>query len=782
MAIDINTQQRYDMFAAFAAQKGSTSTIVETSIDGKSISVKKTHDFIGNIGRRIGSRDVNNATRELFKQTMLGMFGVTDEKFLPASVRDVMKLEDYHDKGKPLTTRRILAVTKAADAIFDARLQPVLDEAARQGIMLDDNLKAALRSALRTHTDDGDLLDVVKANIRGILMDGGSLRSADAIGQKIDAFSANLSELRQAANGDAQVLAAGKKCLAGLNGDSLGAGQFRTMLFAAEAGSQRMAPIIAELPTPSNPRNLGGLIRGFSQTLGEMLGACNQPGIRMDGPNRETNCRNFMIGVMLRKCGGEAVLDKLQSDLDRSGGALKKWCQTLAPELRRKNIYECPVPGAKALFMGRTAPIPFGERKYLADRLEDHVTRLDQLKAALDWTRGVPPTTIKPEDYYGTHAFEQFCDDIAREMRVNADVARHDFLRDAVAGNGASADLMRYVFARKLNIMQAHAPTETVTDLCQDAIKRIVRQKINFGRGSLASTAGKRMFEEGIRGATVKLPGQPGHVRLASDFETARDQLASFVTKGARTRFADLSAGEKNQVYVAMSLLTKNMAQAAYDGPAIALSPLYDPEKNRVEEAMCPKAFDCHCTSDAETREIELDFDRDGGLVMSFKGSRDIDELKVRRNDDDSYASIALDTKGHVDGFRYHPPSAMGSAFSLKIGADAFTRMGRADARGIQFEATDLVCRDFRLSPTLRDRPPQPGSRPIRSIFPEPWTELKLPAPGKRDPIKFQKFKSSEGQLNSAIRLAEQLDGAPMSAPELKPEIAAMLAQEEDGQ
>ncbi len=779
MPIDITTQQRYDMFATFAAGKGSNSTIVETSTDGRSISVKKSYDFKGNIGRLSGSRSVNNATRNLFKQTVLGMFGVTDEKALPASVRDVMKLEDYHDKGKPLTTRRILAVTKAVDAVFDARLQPLLDEAARQGVPIDDNVKAALRSVLRAHTDDGDLLDVVKGNIRGILMDGGSLRSADAIRQKVDAFGANLSELRQAANGDAQVLAAGKKCLAGLNGDSLGVGQFQTMLLAADAGSQRMAPIVAELPNPSNPRKLGRVIRGLSTTLDEMLGACNQPGIRLDGPNRETSCRNFLIGVMLQKCGGKAVLDKLQTELDRSGGALKKWCQTLLPELRRKNIYECPVSGAKALFMNKTVPLPHGERKYLADRLEDHVTRLDQLKAALDWTRGVPSTEIRPENYYGTRDFEQFCDDVAREMRVNADVARHDFLRDAVTGDGASADLMRYVFARKLNITQAHAPAETVTDLCQDAIKRIVRQKINFGRGSLSSTAGKRLFEEGIKGATVKLPGR---VRLSADFETARDQLASFVTKGAKTRFADLSAGEKNQVYVAMSLLSKSTAQAAYDGPAIALSPLYDPEENRVEESKCPKAFDCHCTSDKETREIELDFDRDGGLVMSFRGSRDIDELKVHRDDDDSYASIALDTNGHVNGLHYLSPSSIGSSFSLKIGADAFTRMGQADSRGIQLEATDLACRDFRLSPTLRDRPPQPGSRPIRSIFPEPWTELKPPAHGKRDPIKFQKFKTAEGQLKSAIRFAEELDGAPMPVPELKPEIAAMLEQEEDGQ
>ena len=36
--------------------------------------------------------------------------------------------------------------------------------------------------------------------------------------------------------------------------------------------------------------------------------------------------------------------------------------------------------------------------------------------------------------------------------------------------------------------------------------------------------------------------------------------------------------------------------------------------------------------------------------------------------------------------------------------------------------------------------------------------------------------------MNSILRLAEELDGAPLPVPELKPEIAAMLDQEEDGQ
>ena len=760
---DLSIQQKYDMFAAFAADRGDTSTIAEASSDGKSIKEKKSYDFVGNIGRRAGSRGVNNATRNLFKQTLMGMFNVTDENDLPDSVKEVMKLEDYHNKGKPLTSRRILAVTKAADAVFNARLQPLVAEAARQGVPIDDSVKDAIRIALRMYTGDADVMDVVKANITGLLMDHGNVRATSDITERIGALVENVLELRQVAGGDADILAVGKKCLAGLGGDSLGAGQFRTMVDAAEAGAQEMGPYLARGTTVEEPRKLGLYVREFSRILDEMLGACNGLGMRMDGPNRERNCRNFLVSLMLRKSGQTVVADMTQL-IRANGGYLKKWYRDLSSALREKHPLEYP-GGAEELFNGKNGKVPYGERLYLANQLDGYAKRLDQLWATLDWNGDNPVGVgeLKPEEYGGKYGFLRFCRDLSEIGRVNSEQARHDFLRDAVRGDGASADLMRFVFFKKLNTVQAHNPAETVKNTCQDAIRRIVRQQINLGSGIFATSAGKAAFEEGMRGANVFLPGR---TPLSADFETARDQLAAFVTKGAKTSFANLSAGERNQVFCTMSLLTRGTANAAYDGPAIGLNPIYDPDAGTVEESMCQKAFNCPASPNGDRREIVLSLDRDGGLVMDFDGSRDIGELQVLRDDFESYTSIALDQQGHVQGFDYLPSSSMGSSFSLKIGADAFARMGRADARGKGLEVTDIVCSDFKLSPILNDRPPAPGTQPIRSVFPPPWNKLLPPGPGERDQIQLNTTPAQ--QLKSTMRLAEKLYG-PLIIPEMDP-------------
>ena len=71
--------------------------------------VVKTGDFIGKF-RSQASEDVNNAVRDLFRQTVIDMFG--GERNIPDSVKTAMLLKDY-GKGKPLTARRINAVATA---------------------------------------------------------------------------------------------------------------------------------------------------------------------------------------------------------------------------------------------------------------------------------------------------------------------------------------------------------------------------------------------------------------------------------------------------------------------------------------------------------------------------------------------------------------------------------------------------------------------------------------------------------------------------------------------
>jgi hypothetical protein len=62
--------------------------------------------------------------RSLFRQAIRDMFG--GENGIPQSVKDAMLLKDY-DKGKPLTARRIMAVTRAIvnESVGKARLSKI---------------------------------------------------------------------------------------------------------------------------------------------------------------------------------------------------------------------------------------------------------------------------------------------------------------------------------------------------------------------------------------------------------------------------------------------------------------------------------------------------------------------------------------------------------------------------------------------------------------------------------------------------------------------------------
>lgn len=64
----------------------------------------KGYDGYGHVWRDQDSKDINDAIRTLFRNTVLGMFGVKDVQELPEKVRAAMKTGDY-DKGKPLTAR-----------------------------------------------------------------------------------------------------------------------------------------------------------------------------------------------------------------------------------------------------------------------------------------------------------------------------------------------------------------------------------------------------------------------------------------------------------------------------------------------------------------------------------------------------------------------------------------------------------------------------------------------------------------------------------------------------
>ena len=62
---------------------------------------------------------LNDATREVFKQSVIDIFGTSIDD-VPKKVRSAMNLDKFDGTGRPLTARRILAVNKAIDAELKA--------------------------------------------------------------------------------------------------------------------------------------------------------------------------------------------------------------------------------------------------------------------------------------------------------------------------------------------------------------------------------------------------------------------------------------------------------------------------------------------------------------------------------------------------------------------------------------------------------------------------------------------------------------------------------------
>ena len=124
MALDINGyNETFKVFTNFAQAKvdaGANKAIARVAVGdgplaGRNITAATTDSVRGFFKwfRSADDQAANNATRTLFKNAIIDMFG--GESKIPASVKKAMLMADY-DCGKPLTARRIMAVKAAIDA------------------------------------------------------------------------------------------------------------------------------------------------------------------------------------------------------------------------------------------------------------------------------------------------------------------------------------------------------------------------------------------------------------------------------------------------------------------------------------------------------------------------------------------------------------------------------------------------------------------------------------------------------------------------------------------
>ncbi|MBP5320282.1 MAG: hypothetical protein J6334_04785 [Kiritimatiellae bacterium] len=699
---------QFEAFKTFLS-KASSETTIAAEGSGMAIESKKTRDFVGHILRSASSQGVNNSVRERFRETIMTMFGVKDENDLPDEVKSVMKLDDYHEKGKPLTARRIRAVTDTVSRIFDAEITKLADAARSQGVPADLDTAKQFQTAIMAGIDDRDLLDFVTANIKGLLTDENAipfgsppafqLCAPNAFTAKINTLTAIFNALRTVANGDPAILTAGKRWLAEIIGNNRPLPPptlFQTLSTALDREIPLTIRHADQLTDPAiSAENLNKRIREIFQAVNRTASACSRALGTYDSDDEGNPCRAFLISLTLNKCAGASAHATLKQVLDSPvANDLKAFYRDIADDLR--------ADAKQTVFRNFNGIRNSNARLYMADFVDEDAHRLDTFKAVIDTLNGLPDTARTPisptaSDMKRREAYGDLCRDIQQTYASAGEAClqkdRSAFLSGAVTGNGVGADLMRYAFARKIG-HAPYRPEEMVRNHSQDIITRKTCQNVTATYHSLSSSPEmqRQAFKQFREKISVFLPDARGHqVELSKTYETACDQLALFLTQGKK-RYAELNAAEKNQVTLALALIAQGNDETFFEGPARALNPLYNPAAP-LEEGKLRPAFETPGKPQSNERTINLSLDN-GSLTVDFSGKRGIRELGVLRNDFETFVETPVDGTLSVD-------------YTFTVHADAFARMGTERPGALQVGKADVTCSGFKMGVTVNEATPK---------------------------------------------------------------------------
>ena len=617
----------FKAFTDFATHAKSGSTIAQVGgtgpLAGRTIVAKTGFDFIGNVGRRQASRDVNNAVRDLFKQAIADLFH--GESNIPMSVLDAMKLADF-GKGKPLTARRILAVKAAID---QAAAAP--DKGADAAGGIDEKIESAfatcmkkfgkkpnakaeplVRIALEACNGNADAMDIVTKNItKKILYTGTSdLRTEADIRQKVGDIVSNLEELKAASNGNPAVVAAGKAFLMEHGGNTLPRGLFTKM---AEAAAKIPLDQIRDLSASSSARTVHKAVADLNGAINEAMlssGVANH----LEAPEERTNARLFLTSVAMSQCNQVALRDLhniLNSNTSKQLLAFYRECRT-------EDFQQLD---------GQSEDIRKGAES-VADECELCLRGLDA--AVNENINRMNPSQpkMKPipfiEDDLNMRAVggDKMVSDIVSAAEAYNAKRTDDYINATVTGSGQGAEVMKNLLRAKIGVtsqpevklgksLSANANAMMNWNICGEMKKIVTGQECQFKADI-------------YRGTNVTLKNGKNSFKLTMKFETARDELAQFVTGDANATYEGLTKAEdKNKVHLLMALVSQETEKAAQMGSEIAIEPRESDQ-----------AFGEWFKHDGQSRSYTVEMRHDGGIALHYVMDNEITDIKDNTTND----------------------------------------------------------------------------------------------------------------------------------------------------
>ena len=656
MPLNVNENvQQFQNFVNFATErtqagKGKSIAQIDNGnirLGARAISPAKS-DGVGGFSALFRTRsrqNTNDLTRELFKNAVIEVFG--GESKIPESVKTAMKMQDY-GKGKPLTARRIMAVQEAIHN-FASNFQTACTEAQTHanhaydmaGVKGRAEIDERINTAIASCIEDPDVLPIVIKNMDTLLVRGdGLLRSTDAVLKKIDDIKANFAELKEVAQKNPAILAAGKKCITELKGKSFPQGVITKVIQAATT-----IPIddFSKLSASSSGINFHKGVTQFCNNVNDVMnGGIVQV---LEGADDMRPCREFVADIFcsrLSKSNLGKIYDAFNADTAKK--VMKEYENIVAGSINKTGM-------SRGLIV-RTSMTA-----------NAHLMYVNRIKQSVHTSLGKPT-----DDFHETDIFNGNFN----HSSVNADLIVNDIKNEAslqlakdidltisqmVQGNGEGVETLQNVIHRRIG-PDSFDPLQTITSFTNKTSQAMVNWSLLddcklFAEGKDEES---QFAKDIIRDFDVNLPGG---IKMSNDFNVARDQIAQLVTKDPNATYANLNGILKKKAHIVMSLLSQQTIKAATDGIALGL----DPNLNR-------SAFSITSNQDLNKYTFTLKINTDGSLSMNLDTTLDFGGkcIDILNDDGENYTQF-IQTAG----------SKASTTMQLEISKKEFDRLAAVD-------------------------------------------------------------------------------------------------------
>ena len=199
----------------------------------------------------------------------------------------------------------------------------------------------------------------------------------------------------------------------------------------------------------------------------------------------------------------------------------------------------------------------------ISSSVSAHLERLSPNAQPVD----LPEPDFEPDiDWIGG---ERLMADMVSMAKETNSRAMEKYIGKNVVGSGKGADAMKNVFRRKLEGI--HDPDRKISERLRTNANAMMNW--SFCAEMKKNGVGTQFEKDISRGCNATLTDGKTTIKLTQNFETARNELAQFVTGKSDATYDKLGPEDKNKVHMLMSLISQETEKAGENGAEYALDP-----------------------------------------------------------------------------------------------------------------------------------------------------------------------------------------------------------------